>query len=193
MAKLSLTLTLLFFFFTFSHARFSLDLTSSNDVVEEPESNHIFLPTQRPESDPNFLNTQTQKLVVSQLDESDPKLTFISFRPINGRQFPRRPFPLTFRHRHGHRCRHHQFRLRRSDPTVRSYGNDMILSDELSRDQSSEEDAVFRHHHHHRHLRHGHHHHINNNYHHNHEYEGNNDHGYSNGFMRSFRKFLNLD
>ncbi|XP_062074539.1 uncharacterized protein LOC133778583 [Humulus lupulus] len=218
---LALSFTLVCFFFAFSHATFPLD-PALDDVVEKDlpgsasdsdskVSNNIFLPSQKPDSDPDAIKTQT--LVVSEQLQDDPKLTVISFRPINDRHFPRRPFPLTFRHGHGRRCGHHHHRLRRSDPIVRSYGNDMIMSDDVSSEPALRggvrhqiptrltefhrvepsfefgQDLTELPHHHHHHHDHGHHHH-------DHEDEAEHEerehhHRHGGGFLRSFRKFLN--
>ncbi|PON45234.1 hypothetical protein PanWU01x14_260640 [Parasponia andersonii] len=225
--KLALTFTLVCFFFAFSHA--------VNDVVEElketpfPESDpkdsttttaNIFLPTQKPESDPvNTIEFEPESLVESEhveKEEEVPKdsepvnsvpLTVISFRPINDRHFPRRPFPLTFPH--GHRCRHQhlRLRLRRSAWGPRSYGDDMILS---RQDQSSNpvfggvrqiparwvkfghmDEIDSPHHHHHYHHGHHRHHHDDEAEHEGREHEHKHDHGFGSGLLKSFRKFLN--
>ena len=235
MAKLALTFALICFFFAFTHARFSSDLTV-NDVVKDvkeplPESDpkesttsNIFLPTESSEPDPDITDStvelKPEKFVESEEFQENPNpnpkdseevnsvpLTVITFRPINHRHFPRRPFPLTFRH--GHRChgQHLRLRLRRSAWGPRSYGNDMIVSEGV--DPTSDQVfqggvhqipaqwVKFRHvdeiespHHHHNHHHYRHHHedeaeHEEREHHHEHY------HGFGSGFLKGFRKFMN--
>lgn len=166
MAKLVLTIAAFFFLFAFSHARTRSDLpakeTNGHDqsatklpVTESNPAVTLLLPSEKPDSEPaTFFQWEHDAADSSKLTDTDGPtilaneestefkhsetvpLTVISFRPIN-RHFPRRPFPLSFRH--GHRCRHGHRQFgpwtprfhggeRERDQDVVSYGDDMILS-----------------------------------------------------------------
>ncbi|KAF3448691.1 hypothetical protein FNV43_RR09404 [Rhamnella rubrinervis] len=233
MAKLVLTIAVICVFFAFSHARTPADLPVADVITDESLNDHLEtatlrLPSERDESEPVTKvewvreSTESKRPETTESfdkpDESEPSdsvpLTVISFRPIN-RHFPRRPFPLTFRR--GHPCRHSHPQFKPWDPRPQrrevSYGNDMIVSDELRfKPVSHNEDqpqiparwSTFRqvgprfpfrhddemerpHHHHHHRFRH---HHVEGgeNEEREVEHEHNNGEG---GFMMRVRKFLN--
>lgn len=156
MAKLYLTVAVIVLFcFAFSTARTPADLPLTDVVGDESLDAHresdiqastILLPSERSESEPVTLvelepESTESNFAEFRTGESSPHdsestpysvpLTVISFRPIN-RHFPRRPFPLSFRH--GHRCRHghHQFKPWGPRPLRRevSYRNDMVDGEE---------------------------------------------------------------
>ncbi|KAH7513763.1 uncharacterized protein LOC112493417 [Ziziphus jujuba] len=158
MAKLYLTVAVIFLIFAFSNARTPADLpatevigdeslnTQTRSDIQTASNNPILLPSERSDNEPVTLvelepDTIRSNFAEFRTGESSPKdseptsesvpLTVISFRPIN-RHFPRRPFPLSFRH--GHRCRHghSQFKPWGPRPLRRevSYGNDMIIDGE---------------------------------------------------------------
>jgi hypothetical protein len=153
MAKLILTVAALFVLFAFSHARTPSDLLPNEikgrdaadkvPVADAQHTNTLLLPSERPESESATVAAEWEPETAAiesneenTVDSSKPTevvpLTVISFRPV-GRQFPRRPFPFSFRQRHrcgGHRQgkrltpRFHGSELERDTP----YGDDMILS-----------------------------------------------------------------
>lgn len=169
MAKLVFFLVALLFLFSFSHALTPSDLpekeTNGRDLANTkfPESETkpataILLPSEKRDSEPAKDFEWIPEAAATKLPDSDGPtilaneestefthsesvpLTVISFRPVN-RHFPRRPFPLSFRH--GHRCRHGRrhvgpwsprFHGGERDRDAVPYGNDMILGDDLAFD-----------------------------------------------------------
>ncbi|CAN6718579.1 unnamed protein product [Malus baccata var. baccata] len=147
MAKLLLSLAALFLLFAFSRARTSSDLPANEIKARDPAD--VKLPESNPK--PKTPTTTTTILLPSEKPDTEsatgatilPKeestietvpLTVFSFRPVN-RHFPRRPFPLSFRHGRpcGHARRpwtprfHGGEREHREGESV-SYGNDMIMA-----------------------------------------------------------------
>ncbi|KAL6177393.1 hypothetical protein ACLB2K_048919 [Fragaria x ananassa] len=123
-----------------------IPVTDAEIKATTTTDNTLRLPSERPgsetvlESEPETVSVaEEQKLpeaaefatIVSNEENTDASksetlpLTVISFRPV-GRHFPRRPFPLGFRH--GHRQAKWTPRVRDLQKDATPYGDDMILA-----------------------------------------------------------------
>ncbi|KAF5478111.1 hypothetical protein F2P56_004698 [Juglans regia] len=171
MAKLAFTFSVTFFLFALCYARIPTGIIENDVAGDEQLETTITSPAADTENTRTTILLPSEKhepefaTMVSVSEETDSNLpepesnsiplTMISIRPID-RHFPRRPFPLMFRH--GHRCRHHRhprhdqqheghefkpWGPRFPDREV-PYGNDMIVADEKDSGSNPESRGVVR-------------------------------------------------